>query len=162
MAEQKFSLVEGLAPEPKGKGSGHIWGVYQALQTLAGAATERQIAQYLPAEVASQVNTKQLRSALSNGVTRGYLVKLDKNHWRIAPKSVYDARQARIRPMEAARHRKAKAATEKPAPRPVQHFSMPSTVTPAEPSRDWVPATCIAVTAVVGVAVGMVLGAGLG
>lgn len=119
------------APKPKSVGSlQHA--VVEVVASLGGA-TRKDIATYLPTVYAGKASLKQIEAALSNGVTRGYLISdhtSGNRKYRRAPLEYFQARQKVLRAQYRKSKRKARAkkpaaprsvkpSTPKPQPQPI-------------------------------------------
>ena len=112
------------APKPKKQGT--LMAAVVEVVVSMGGATRKDIITYLPTVYDKDATIKQVESALSNSVTRGYLISdhtSGNRKYRRAPLEYYQARQKIAR----AQYRKAKRKAKKPAaPRSVK----PSTPKP--------------------------------
>ena len=154
------------APKPKRQGT-LMAAVVEVVASMGGATAE-DVRTYLPTVYEPKRTKKQVETALSNSVSRGYLISDQLTgrirKYRRAPLEYYQARNKKVRAMQrkrrkaatkkAAAPRSAKPSTPKPQPQPIPQASVRLAHTvDRETAITWA-----LVTFVGGLGVGMTLG----
>jgi hypothetical protein len=120
--EEGYDWTEQVAPHPVKEGS-RSWHLYDILSSLGGKATLTEIWRMAPASDLDPKpkNKQQLRDWIGqSGTSKGYTVKIKKDHYRIATLEEYEAvfqkNKASVRKYRARRNRQAARAAAKAMP----------------------------------------------
>ena len=119
--EDDYDWTEQLAPHPIKEGS-RSWHLYDLLSSLGGKATLTEMWRMVPASDLDPKpkNKQQLRDWIGqSGTSKGYTVKIKKDHYRIATLEEYEAviqkNKASVRKYRAKKNRQAARAAAKAA-----------------------------------------------